>query len=164
MDRWAKTTRWRLCRNGPWTAGIACGVRRSRPAGLPVVGAYCVSRPLGAIAGSHDAALEFSANIGKWQLRGVDLTKFGETGEMPEFEVMVRPIKALAALGGEMGNRIGPQRSLLKAAGGYLAPNMAVFEDLAGHFPRLRPLWPCGKDRRALSRSFGRFSYPGTLP
>jgi hypothetical protein len=67
------------------------------------------------VAGAHDAALEFSANIGKWQLRGVDLIKFGESGEMIEFEVMIRPIKALAALGEEMGNRIGPQLSLLKA-------------------------------------------------
>ena len=25
------------------------------------------------VAGAHDVALEFSANIGKWQLRGVDL-------------------------------------------------------------------------------------------
>ena len=36
-------------------------------------------------------------------------------GKMVEFEVMVRPIKALATLGEERGNRIGPQRSLLKA-------------------------------------------------
>jgi hypothetical protein len=70
------------------------------------------------VGGSHDAALEFSANIGKWQLKGVDLIKFGEAGEMIEFEVMVRPIKALAALGEEMGNRIGPQLSLLKQAAG----------------------------------------------
>jgi hypothetical protein len=35
---------------------------------------------------------------------------------MTEFEVMVRPIKALQALGEEMGNRIGPQLSQLKAA------------------------------------------------
>jgi hypothetical protein len=69
-------------------------------------------------AGAHDAALEFSANIGKWQLKGVDLIKFGATGEMTEFEVMIRPIKALAALGEEMGNRIGPQLSALKAATG----------------------------------------------
>jgi hypothetical protein len=34
---------------------------------------------------------------------------------MIEFEVMVRPIKALAALGEEMGNRIGPELSRLKA-------------------------------------------------
>ncbi len=68
------------------------------------------------IAGPHDAALEFAANIGKWQLKGIDLIKFNEAGEMIEFEVMVRPIKALAALGEEMGNRIGPQLSQLKQA------------------------------------------------
>jgi hypothetical protein len=70
------------------------------------------------IAGSHDAALEFSANIGKWQLKGIDLIKFNAAGEMVEFEVMVRPIKALEALGEEMGNRIGPQLSRLKEAAG----------------------------------------------
>ena len=72
-------------------------------------------------AGSHDAALEFGASIGKWQLKGVDLIKFNELGEMIEFEVMVRPIKALQALGEEMGNRIGRDLIRLKraaAAGG----------------------------------------------
>jgi hypothetical protein len=68
------------------------------------------------IAGPHDAALEFAANIGKWQLKGIDLIKFNESGEMIEFEVMIRPIKALQALGEEMGNRIGPQLSRLKEA------------------------------------------------
>ena len=70
------------------------------------------------VAGSHDAALEFAANIGKWQLKGIDLIKFNEAGEMIEFEVMIRPIKALAALGEEMGNRIGPELIRLKAAAG----------------------------------------------
>ena len=68
------------------------------------------------IAGPHDAALEFSANIGKWQLKGIDLIKFNEAGEMTEFEVMIRPIKALQALGDEMGNRIGLELGQLKAA------------------------------------------------
>jgi hypothetical protein len=68
------------------------------------------------IAGPHDAALEFGANIGKWQLKGVDLIKFNDAGEMVEFEVMVRPVKALQALGEEMGNRIGPQLARLKEA------------------------------------------------
>jgi len=68
------------------------------------------------VAGSHDAALEFSPNIGKWQLKGVDLIRFDEGGEMVEFEVMIRPIKALQALGEEMGNRIGPELSRLKQA------------------------------------------------
>jgi hypothetical protein len=67
------------------------------------------------VAGSRDVALEFSANIGKWQLKGMDLIKFDDAGEMIEFEVMVRPIKALQALGEEMGNRIGPELSRLKA-------------------------------------------------
>ncbi|ABD89945.1 nuclear transport factor 2 family protein [Rhodopseudomonas palustris] len=72
------------------------------------------------VAGAHDAGLEFSANIGKWQLKGIDLIRFNEEGQMIEFEVMVRPIKALAALGEAMGNRIGPQLLALKAgaAGG----------------------------------------------
>lgn len=68
------------------------------------------------VAGSYDAALEFSANIGKWQLKGIDLIKFNDAGEMIEFEVMIRPIKALQALGEEMGNRIGPQLARLKEA------------------------------------------------
>jgi hypothetical protein len=57
----------------------------------------------GFIAGSRDAALKFSAKIGKWQLEVIGLIKFGETGEMIEFEVMIRPIKALQAPGDEMG-------------------------------------------------------------
>jgi hypothetical protein len=68
------------------------------------------------VAGPHDAALEFAANIGKWQLRGIDLIRFDEHGEMIEFEVMIRPIKALAALAEEIGNRVGPQLARMKAA------------------------------------------------
>ena len=70
------------------------------------------------VGGSHDVALEFAANIGKWQLKGIDLIKFNDAGEMIEFEVMIRPIKALAVLGEEMGNRIGPQLSRLKELAG----------------------------------------------
>jgi hypothetical protein len=60
--------------------------------------------------------LSNSAPIGKWQLKGIDLIKFDAAGEMIEFEVMIRPIKALQALGDEMGNRIGPQLARLKQA------------------------------------------------
>src|SRR5712671_3497421 len=70
------------------------------------------------VGGPHDVALEFAANIGKWQLKRIDLIKFNDAGEMIEFEVMIRPIKALAALGEEMGNRIGPELIRLKAAAG----------------------------------------------
>jgi hypothetical protein len=57
----------------------------------------------GLIAGSRDAALKFSANIGKWQLEVIGLIKFDEAGEMTEFEVLIRPVKALQAPGDEMG-------------------------------------------------------------
>jgi hypothetical protein len=66
------------------------------------------------VAGPHDAALEFSATIGKWQLKGLDLIKFNEAGELIEFEVMIRPLKALQVLAEEMGNRIGPQLMEMK--------------------------------------------------
>lgn len=39
-----------------------------------------------------------------------DLVKFNVSDEMIEFEVMVRPIEAPAALGEEIGNRIGRNR------------------------------------------------------
>ena len=68
---------------------------------------------------------------------------------MIEFEVMIGPIKALAAPGEQIGNRIGPQLAQSKPA----RPSGADF----GHFrwqsrpfARLRARGPCGKDRRAL--------------
>jgi hypothetical protein len=70
------------------------------------------------VADTHNAALEFAANVGKWQLKGIDLVKFNERGEMIEFEVMIRPIKGLQALAEEIGNRIGPQLMQMKAAAG----------------------------------------------
>lgn len=67
-------------------------------------------------AGTHDVTLEFGANIAEWELKGVDLIKFDERGQMIDFEVMVRPIKALQALGERMGAKIGPQLAKLKEA------------------------------------------------
>jgi len=66
------------------------------------------------VSGSHDVALEFAANIGKFELKGIDLIKFNAAGEMSDFEVMIRPLKALQALAEAMGNRIGPQLMALK--------------------------------------------------
>lgn len=68
------------------------------------------------VAGPHDAALEFSANVGKLELKGVDLIKFDGDGRMIEFEVMIRPFKALQALGEQMTALIGPQLARLKEA------------------------------------------------
>jgi hypothetical protein len=40
----------------------------------------------------------------------------GPPAKTAEFEVIIRPAKALQALGEEMGNRIGPQLMRLKQA------------------------------------------------
>jgi hypothetical protein len=67
-------------------------------------------------------------------------------GEMLEFEVMIRPIKAL---GEEIGTGSGRDWPKLTAIGAS-ALIMTVFDDFAGPSPRLRAPGPCGKDRRAL--------------
>ena len=67
-------------------------------------------------SGANDVTLEFSANIGEWDLKGIDLVKFDAHGQITDFEVMVRPIKALQALGAQMSARIGPQLAKLKEA------------------------------------------------
>ncbi|MBA5688596.1 nuclear transport factor 2 family protein [Rugamonas apoptosis] len=51
--------------------------------------------------------LEFSARVGDKQLKGADFIRFDEDGKIVEFEVMVRPLSGLQALGAEMGKRIG---------------------------------------------------------
>jgi hypothetical protein len=68
------------------------------------------------VAGTHDVALEFSANIGDLQLKGIDLVKFDSAGKIIEFEVMIRPFKALQALSTEMSARIGPELAKYKTA------------------------------------------------
>jgi hypothetical protein len=68
------------------------------------------------VAGSHDVALEFSANIGDLDLKGIDLVKFDSAGKIIEFEVMIRPFKALQALSQQMSDRIGPELAKYKPA------------------------------------------------
>ena len=50
--------------------------------------------------------LEFSAHIGEVQLKGIDLIRFNDEGKIIAFEVMVRPIKGLQALGEAMAKQM----------------------------------------------------------
>ena len=59
--------------------------------------------------------LEFSAEVEDKQLKGIDLIRFNEQGQIVEFEVMVRPMSGLQALGAEMGRRLGDQLPAFKA-------------------------------------------------
>jgi len=63
-----------------------------------------------------NAVLEFSASVGGKQLKGIDLIRFDADGLITDFEVMIRPMSGLAALGAEMGQRLGPALAALKAA------------------------------------------------
>ena len=54
-----------------------------------------------------NVVLEFSATVGEKQLKGIDMIRFNEQGKIVEFEVMVRPLSGLQALGAEMGQRLG---------------------------------------------------------
>ena len=62
-----------------------------------------------------NAVLEFSARVGDKQLKGIDLIRFDSAGRIVEFEVMVRPLSGLQALGQEMGRRLGQQLPAFKA-------------------------------------------------
>ncbi|AIB36586.1 nuclear transport factor 2 family protein [Pseudomonas simiae] len=61
--------------------------------------------------------LEFSARVGDKQLKGIDLIRFNEQGQIIEFEVMIRPLSGLQALGEEMGRRLAPYLAKAKAKG-----------------------------------------------
>ncbi len=55
-----------------------------------------------------NVVLEFSARVGERGLKGIDLIAFDADGKIVDFEVMVRPLNGLQALGAEMGARLAP--------------------------------------------------------
>lgn len=68
-----------------------------------------------ATADGLSVVLEFSARVGERQLKGIDMIRFDEQGKIVEFEVMVRPMSGLQALGEEMGRRLGAYLAAAKA-------------------------------------------------
>jgi hypothetical protein len=51
-------------------------------------------------------ALEFSAVAGGKRVKGIDLIRFNDEGRIIEFEVFIRPLSGLIALGEEMKARL----------------------------------------------------------
>ena len=47
------------------------------------------------IVGASDAMLEFETELDGIQVNGVDLIKWNEAGQIVEFKVMIRPLKAI---------------------------------------------------------------------
>ncbi|MET0949002.1 MAG: nuclear transport factor 2 family protein [Pseudomonas sp.] len=68
-----------------------------------------------ATADGLNVVLEFSAKVGGKELKGIDMIRFNEQGKIVDFEVMVRPMSGLQALGEEMGRRLGAYLAASKA-------------------------------------------------
>ena len=105
-------------------------VFRSPMAYKPYVGAPMVSLILNTVtkvfvdfayhrelvsADGLSVVLEFSAKVAERELNGIDMVRFDEDGKIVEFEVMVRPMSGLQALGEEMGRRLAPFLAAAKA-------------------------------------------------
>ena len=50
------------------------------------------------VVGANDAVLEFTATIDGIQLNGVDMIHWNEDGQIDDFKVMIRPLKAVNLL------------------------------------------------------------------
>lgn len=62
------------------------------------------------VYGEHDALLEFETEIDGIHINGVDMIRWNAAGEIVDFKVMVRPLKAVNKIHqmmGEMLNRLG---------------------------------------------------------
>ena len=57
-------------------------------------------------ADRQSAFLEFTANIGGKNLKGIDMVRFDGAGLITEFEVMIRPMSGLMALAEQMAPRM----------------------------------------------------------
>jgi hypothetical protein len=65
-------------------------------------------------ADGMNVVLEFSARVGDKDLKGIDFIRFDEQGRIADFEVMVRPLSGLQALGAAMAARVGAQLAAMK--------------------------------------------------
>jgi hypothetical protein len=55
------------------------------------------------LRGPHDAVLEFEVEIDSIRVNGVDMIKWNDDGQIVEFKVMIRPLKAIQLIHERMG-------------------------------------------------------------
>ena len=68
------------------------------------------------IVGQRDAVLEFATEIDGVAINGVDLIRWDEAGQIVDFKVMVRPLKAINLLHQRMGDMMQAMSAGAKAA------------------------------------------------
>jgi hypothetical protein len=62
------------------------------------------------IVGATDAMLEFETEIDGVQVNGIDLIKWNEAGQIVEFKVMLRPLKAINVIHQRMAAMLSAQQ------------------------------------------------------
>lgn len=55
------------------------------------------------VVGPHDAVLEFLVEIDGLSINGVDMLRWNDEGQIVEFKVMIRPLKAVNLIHAKMG-------------------------------------------------------------
>jgi len=61
------------------------------------------------IQGGHDAVLEFQVEIDGIAVNGVDMIRWGNDGKIVDFEVMIRPLKAINLIHHKMMAMLQPK-------------------------------------------------------
>ena len=59
---------------------------------------------------SHCAAIEFKVEINGITVNGVDMMTWDESGQIIDFKVMVRPLKAVSLIHENMGKMLAAQK------------------------------------------------------
>ena len=63
-------------------------------------------RYIGEVVGENDAVLEFETEIDGIVVNGVDMIKWNEVGQITEFKVMIRPLKAISLINQKMAEML----------------------------------------------------------
>ena len=63
------------------------------------------------IIGARDAVLEFSTEIDGIQINGIDLIRWNDAGQISDFKVMLRPLKAVNLVHQKMGEMLARLRA-----------------------------------------------------
>ena len=63
------------------------------------------------VVGAHDAVLEFTVLIDGISVNGVDMIKWNDAGQITEFKVMLRPLKAINLIHQKMAAMLQQQQA-----------------------------------------------------
>jgi hypothetical protein len=68
------------------------------------------------VVGEHDAVLEFQVEVEGIAVNGVDMIRWNDAGEITDFKVMLRPLKAINLMHQKMAAMLEMRGSLLNRA------------------------------------------------